>query len=359
VTAARSADLATYLMHPYLRDRVDAALLSWPLPDEPHVARWEVYAERAVRDGVWPTLQSVFPQLRCPIQAGISQSDDYGAATRRGRVEATEAFAPGLVLDAPESLRLAFSDGAGGRLPVLTTPVRADFERLVQALTERNEPAPVPPSMGACFVKGLTNWDRVAEHRRRWEAANGTAGDDDAWREEMGRLAAQKPLYQDKFILLSRGPYSGIAASEAGLDEAAWLDHSLVIRREHELTHNFTWRLFGIMRSHASDELVADFVGLVRAFGHYPVDLARRFLGIDVHPDFRPGGRLANYRGTPPMNDGDFAELRRLTYLATGNLARLADREGAALQDPARLAQLTFELTLRDLEGLASGDVDL
>jgi hypothetical protein len=357
VTTDRPVDLAAYLAHPYAREGIAPSLLAWPLPDEPHVAHWEVYAERAAHDGVWPTLRAIFPQLRCPIEAGVSQREEYAAATRRGRADATDAFAPGLVLDAPEQLRLAFSDGAGGRLPVLTTPVRADFERLVQALTERNEPAPVPPSMGACFVKGLINWDRVAEHRRRWEAAEGAEGDDDAWRVEMGRLSANKALYQDRFIILSRGPYSGVAAADAGMDEAAWLDRSHVIRREHELTHNFTWRIFGIMRSHATDELVADFVGLVRAFGHYPVDLARRFLGVERHPAFRSGGRLANYRGNPPMSDGDFARLCELAYLATANLGHLAESRRDDLRDPLHLARVTFELTLLDLEALASRDL--
>ena len=44
---------------------------------------------------------------------------------------------------------------------------------------------------------------------------------------------------------------------------------SLAIRREHEATHYFTTRLFGRVRSHALDELLADFIGLLTAFGRY------------------------------------------------------------------------------------------
>ena len=71
---------------------------------------------------------------------------------------------------------------------------------------------------------------------------------------ELGRLAADKPRYQDRFVILSRGPYSAVPAADTGLSEAEWLERSLVIRREHELTHYFTYRLFGSMRNHLLDE---------------------------------------------------------------------------------------------------------
>jgi hypothetical protein len=122
--------------------------------------------------------------------------------------------------------------------------------------------------MGACFVKGLNNWDRVTRHRRVWEAENGTAGDEDAWREELGRFAAQKARYQDRFVILSRGPYSGVPGSEVRVTETEWLERSLIVRAEHESTHDPTWRLFGTCAA-AIDE-TADFVGLVRVPGVYP-----------------------------------------------------------------------------------------
>ena len=153
----------------------------------------------------------MFPQLRFPIQDGISQEPAYGAATRRGRIEEADAFSARPAAGAPGIAALTFSDGVAGLLPLLIAGTRADFEALVRAFTERNEPRDVPASMGACFVKGLNNWDRVARYRRVWEAENGTAGDDDAWREELGRFAAQKARYQDRFVILSRGPYSGVA----------------------------------------------------------------------------------------------------------------------------------------------------
>jgi len=345
--------LRAYLEHPYRSDDAVLARLAQARAEEPHVGVWREYAARARDVGVFAALAAVFPQLRFPIEDGISQEPAYGAATRRGKIEEADAFSPGLLLERPESLLLTFSDGVAGLLPLLIAGTRADFESLVRAFTERNEPRDVPPSMGACFVKGLNNWDRVNRHRRVWEAGNGTAGDEDAWREELGRFAAQKARYQDRFVILSRGPYSGVPGADVRVTETEWLERSLIVRAEHESTHDLTWRLFGIVRSHATDEIIADFVGLVRAFGVYPDGIARVLLGVDRLPAFRPGGRLANYRGTPPLDDDDFAEVCSLSAGATRQLAAVATRHGNRLVDPTFLARLVYALSLASLPELA------
>lgn len=352
--------LRAYLEHPYRTDETVEARLAQAGDEEPHVAVWREYAARAGDVGVFRALAEVLPQLRFPIREGISQEPAYAAATRRGRLDEADAFAPGLVLERPDALTLTFTNGVAGVLPLLIAGSRADFEALVRAFTERSEPRDVPASMGACFVKGLNNWDRVARYRREWEAANGTAGDDDAWREEMGRFAAQKARYQDRFVILSRGPYSGVSADAAGVPDGEWLERSLIIRAEHESTHDLTWRLFGIVRSHATDEIVADFVGLVRAFGFYPDGIARTLLGIEDLPRFRAGGRLANYRGSPPLDDADFAEVCRLADAATRRLAAIGTRHEALLGDTSFLTRLAYALSLaslRELADAALGDV--
>ena len=91
-------------------------------------------------------------------------------------------------------------------------------------------------------------------------------------------------------------------------------------------THDLTWRLFGIVRSHATDEIVADFVGLVRAFGVYPDGIARRAARHRRLPALpRPAAASANYRGTPPLDDDDFAEVCSLAADATRQLAAVRD----------------------------------
>jgi hypothetical protein len=342
-----------------------------PLQDEPHVERWIAYEQdaRAATGGAFDALRQRFVQLRFPVREGISKDDEYRRATLRGQFDAADSddFAPGLTLAAPTAVKLTIESTIAGRIPIIVAGPREDFVALVRALTERNEPAVVPTSMGACIVSGLNNWDRVARHRAKWEAemagsagigAGVGAGDvddlEEAWKIEFRAFAAQKALYQDRCIILSRGPYSAVSAQSAGLSEAEWLDRSLVIRREHECTHYFTYRVFGQMRNNLLDELIADFVGLVRAFGTYRADIALHCLGLE-HPDrYRSGGRLENYRGTPPLSDAAFGVLQQLARCGVSNLDALSRTQGSALSDLPTLARITCALFSRPLEALAS-----
>jgi hypothetical protein len=141
------------------------------------------------------------------------------------------------------------------------------------------------------------------------------------------------------------------------MSEPEWLSRSLVIRREHEFTHYFTLRVFGAMRTNAFDELLADFVGLIRAFETYRGDLARRFLGLENHPRYREGGRLENYRGDPPLSDDAFVVLQRLVAGAIGTLEQTAAEHLDLLASLRGLARLTYGLAKLTLEELASDDM--
>src|SRR5512143_1733421 len=260
-----------------------------PLKGELQVPFWRRYAAEAARDGVLPALRRRFPQLSFPIDEGISQDPTYRAATRRG--EWSPDKQNGFVLEQPQALELSVDDGPAGPVPVLVVRHRPDFVALVRALTCRNEPEPVPAAMGACLVKGLADWERVASYRRDWERSRGGPASDAEWAAEMAAaLAPRKELWQDRLILLSDGPYSAVPAAEAGLAGEEWRRASLAIRRAHEGFHYLTLRLAGAIRSHLLDELVADFAGLVAAFGRDDARLALRFLGLDRLPELRPEG---------------------------------------------------------------------
>jgi len=335
-----------------------ASRLTFPLSDEAHVGAWLGY-ERESRDiGVFPALKRHFVQLRFPIRAGISAEDAYRQATRKGNLEAADDYANvAVTLDRPDALQLTIVATIAGRVPVIVVGDRGDFVKLVQAFSERNEPTPVLPAMGACIVKGLNNWSRIRALRAEWEREVGADATEEGWADEFQRIIPRKELYQDRFIILSRGPYSAIAARDIGIDDAEWLDRSLTIRREHELTHYFTYRVFGSIRNNIFDELIADFVGLVRAFGRYRADLALRFLGLESHPAFRAGGRLEVYRGKPPLSDPAFAIARELAVRSARNLETFSAGHPELLRDLAALGSLTFALSTMTLEELASNEM--
>ena len=148
---------------------------------------------------------------------------------------------------------------------------RKDFENAVIALAYKLEPRPIPPSMGAMFLSGLA--DHVA-------------------------------MEKVSIILLSRGPYSAISHEAAGLPEEEWLDRSYDIRRHHEAAHFIQRKLFPENKHPLKDEIKADMVGLMKAFGRYDTRLAKLFLGIEGDR-YRKGGRLEIY-DHEGKTDGEF-----------------------------------------------------
>jgi hypothetical protein len=325
---ATTAELAAYIERQFDRVLTEGEV-SFPLQPEPHVAAWRHYAHEATQIGAFPALQKRLVQLQFPICAGISQCSAYRAATRRGVPTEGMFEATGLQLSNPAELQLVIHDSFAGPVPVLIAARRADFVALIQALTARNEPVPIPASMGAMMVAGFNNWDRIRQRKEQWQAEHSDDTSGDGWEQEFREnVVPDKTLYQDKFIILSDGPYSGVAADELGLSNAEWREISLTIRLEHECTHYFTRRCFGSAKNHLLDELIADYRGIVAAMGQFRADWFLRFMGLENFPAYRPGGRLENYRGEPPLSEKAFEILQELIKRAAENIEHF-DREHA------------------------------
>jgi hypothetical protein len=257
-------------------------------------------------------------------------------------------------LQQPDQLTLFIHPSLAGAIPILVVNQREDFVALVQALTRRNEPQPVPDSMGACIVTGFNNWDRIRQYRQQWATAHPTTATESDWAAEWQRLVLQKSLYQDRFIMLSTGPYSAVAAATMGVAESEWQRLSAMIRLEHECTHYLTYRVLGSMRNHLLDELIADYRGIVAATGRYQADWFLRFIGLEAFPHYREGGRLQNYRGQPPLSDGAFQVLGALVQAAARQLERFDHQFRSELRSPQQEALVTIALTQLTLEELAS-----
>jgi hypothetical protein len=347
--------------------------LQFPLVSEAHVSVWEEYAVIAKEIGVFEALKQRLVQLQFPIQESISETEAYRAATRRGVSTQGMAEATGLILQQPERLQLMIYQSLAGKIPVLRVENREDFVALVRSLAKRNEPIPIPASMGACLVSGLNNWDRIHRYRQQWlsdigrnrEFSGKGAGSREQgesydsvidWSREFKRIIPQKHLYQDRFIILSGGFYSGVAAEDIGIEASEWLHLSQKIRLEHECTHYFTLRLFGSMRNNMLDELIADYSGIVAANGYYRADWFLRFLGLESFPNYRQGGRLENYRGQPSLSDGAFKILMALVKAAAENLESFDTEYADKLKDNKMQALMLKSLTHLTLEELASDE---
>ena len=326
----------------------------FPLPDEPFVAFWREIAEEAQERGAFAVLRERLPQLRFPVRAGISETEPYRAATRRGVAVDTLPEATGLEIGRPEAIEVVIHQSAAGRIPLLIARGRAEFVALIQCLARRNEPESIPDAQGALMVAGYNNWSRLGALRRRWEALAPAGRETATWGEELQRLQSRRDLYQDRFILLSDGPYSAVPAAALGLDEEEWRAMSLVIRRDHECAHYFTRRLFGSMRNNLLDELIADYAGLVAATGRFRADWFLLFVGLEDFPRYRAGARLDLYRGKPPLSDGAFQILQALVKRAAENLERFDARRPPVPQNRDETAATLAALASLRLEDLAA-----
>ncbi|NET33061.1 MAG: hypothetical protein F6K19_13750 [Cyanothece sp. SIO1E1] len=347
-------ELLHYNQNPFQCHQLNLAQ-HFPLASEPHVTTWEMYRQHAQAEGVLATLRDRLVQLQFPIQAGMSQKVAYRAATRKGQPTTHMPEATGLVLQQPGALQLLIYPSLAGKIPVIMAECRDDFVALVQALTMRNEPHPIPDSMGALTIAGYNNWDRIRHYRAQWERNQRQLIGPHQWQAEFKRLIPQTQLYQDCFILLSRGNYSGVAAADMGLAVNEWQQLSFMIRLEHECTHYFTRRWLHSMRNNILDELIADYQGIVVATqGRYHADWFLRFMGLEAFPSYRVGGRLENYRGQPPLSDQAFKILQALVKDAAVNLASFNVAYQDTWAEPRERALLLMALTSLSLEELAN-----
>ncbi|MBO3458649.1 hypothetical protein G7B40_021100 [Aetokthonos hydrillicola Thurmond2011] len=355
---AEVEELLTYNKNIFDHSILDQSI-ALPLTPEAHIPVWEEYVQKATEIGAYNALKQYLVQLQFPIQKDISQTETYRAATRKGICVGSGIENSGLSLQQPDKLELILYPSLAGTIPVLLTSNRDDFISLVQALTFHNEPQTIPASMGACTVSGFNNWDRIHRYRQQWEKLDPKNCSNAAWSQEFRQIIPRKELYQDRFMILSTGSYSNVTASELGLSREEWQKLSLKIRLEHESTHYFTYRLFHSMRNNLLDELIADYIGIVAAIGYYRADWFLRFLGLEVFPNYREGGRLQNYRGKPPLSNRAFQVLQSLTKAAAEQLENFDTKYANKPRDPYIQALILMSLSYLTLEELASPEANV
>ena len=170
-------------------------------------------------------------------------------------------------LQKEEALRVFFVKTLGGQLPVVVTGNHDDFLCLEALLNGRNELDAFPATVNAFTLKARA--EKISDHR---------------------------------VILLGQAPYSNVPAHSLGLTVEEWLERSFWLRLAHECAHYETLRLFGNMENHALDEIVADTLGQLAAFGSFSAERQRLFFGLEPGTG-RCFGRLSFYcRGLFPWD---------------------------------------------------------
>ena len=237
---------------------------------------------------------SDYPQLY--LNPDIDDREEYRRIVLQGEEPAAKSLDhyAGSEKDCDETV-----DTSAGKVRVVTLGNRKDFELVMRGLMAAKDGplAPIPASQGAAMLT-LFNWPRIHSHLAEFPKEEQA--------EEFKRFTSDKANFTDMLIVLSRGPYSGIGAEEAGFNEKEWLDYSDIIRRNHEITHVICRRLYPDDVDPVRDELIADAVGLYVAFGHFDPEMEKLFLGIK---DGRYiGGRLENYTDAPEHLVGPVCE---------------------------------------------------
>ena len=274
-------------------------------------------------------LAKKYPQLLLPIRAGEKETEEYRAAVLSGALLSAE---PDFIGSPGDSLSVA--ETPAGKAEILYLENREDFEHAFRALAHRCEPVEIPASVGATTIRGLINWEKIHNHEKEYLQS----GEND-WDLEFRRFTAEKANYLDSLILLSSGDYSNVSAETAGLPAEEWKEKSVTIRKYHELTHFICRALYPDDVDAVRDEVIADLIGLVAAFGDYDVHLAETFLGIEGER-FREGGRLSYYT--------DAEHLSETVSLARRMIHQYAEAISAeSKSDPFRLIPILMGIPSR------------
>ena len=319
-----------------------------PMADEAFVDAWRGYQHQAVAEGVPSVLEKVFIQWHFPVLSGIAASEFYIAVTRRFAPVAACESATGHRFEEPQGIGIHLYQSLAGHIPVLSFSNRTDFEYALLSLSNHNEPKSIPKSLGACLIAGYNNIERInclkKSHPRHHSSAD--------WPLQLPTLLADKNRYQDKFILISSGPYSDRSAEEMQLDDARWIELSTKIRMHHEATHYFTKRVCGSMKLNLFDELIADYMGITLSIGRYRADWFLRFMGFDEQNKYQPGGRLQHYT-QQITRVNSLAVLCALLVQAACNL-QIADERYSGQDQQGRAVRIMCALMFMSIDELAA-----
>ena len=304
-------ELLVYTENKFIPKKDSASLLE----KEVYINTWEEYYLESKKIGAFETLKKYIVQLQFPIEKGISKTEAYVNTTLRGKENLSKLE---LKLKKSSVLKLEiYKSALVGSVPVLIVPNDEDFNSIICALSNKNEPQELPKSMGASFINGINNWDRIQRLKANWLKQNPTGN----WSLYFKEHILPKPhLFKDKLMVLTTKVYSAIKSKTIGVSESAWKSSSLVLRREHECAHLFTLKQYGCMANNMHDEIIADYAGITKVVGQFNKEWFLHFVGLENYPKYRKGGRLENYQGSKKLSKEAFEGLKTIVKNAADSL---------------------------------------
>ncbi|TDW51686.1 hypothetical protein EV144_101362 [Flavobacterium sp. 270] len=315
VSIGLSSELRNYLFNKFILN--DVPTIS-TFNDDPEIQFWEESLwNPSERKDIFTLLKECYPQLNFLIEKEIDKIELYKNVVLRGKTD-TIKLAAYLALEDSKNISLELHQSIAGKIPVLIIPNKEDFIKILQSLIHKNNPVPIPPSMGAVLLNGLNNWKRLNNIKKDW-LQNNPSGD---WNTEFSdNVMPNRSLYKDKFIILSTKPYSNVTADQLGLTEDLWDSYSVSIRKEHEFTHLYTLKKYGHAANNLHDELIADYIGIITTIWSYNKVWMLTFMGLENYPNYREGGRLENYVKESKLSADDFKQLIIIVKNAIENIA--------------------------------------
>lgn len=293
-------ELLRYSENKFTNKRNDSFLL-----EDTYITTWEDYYSESKKIGAFETLKKYIVQFQFPVQKGISKTEDYVNTTLRGKLKLGTS---NLILNQPDLIKLElYRCNMIGTVPVIIVPNGDDFNTIIAALSNKNEPQELPKSMGASFINGINNWDRIYSLKANWLKQKPTGN----WNRYFKKHILPKPyLFKDKLMVLSTKAYSGIKSEGIGVSINTWESLSLIIRREHECAHLFTLKYYGCMANNMHDEIIADYAGITKVLGQFNKEWFFHFIGLEDQSNYRKGGRLENYQGSTKLSKEAFDGLK-------------------------------------------------
>lgn len=198
----------------------------------------------------------------------------------------------------PETIELSMVQTLAGKLPCLRTHSHQDFCYMVSLLNGRLKPGQYPATVNAMAMS----------------------------------LKSKQALGQ-RVIVLNDAPYSNIPSEALGLNHEEWLTKSYQLRLRHECAHYECLRFFGSMEGHIYDELIADSLGQLAAFGYFSATYQRLFFGLS-EKDNDCTGRLNFYLRQLEEKDHEqvIVLVKRLLLIIEDNLKELQAKQASQLE---------------------------